>query len=420
MVDVDKLVKGDKIITKDGSGFLILGFEHINWIKVREFYSDGTYSKKETGIYIPLANFEEFEKVYEWTDWRKYICPDGGVAYYKTNRKDIKFKRDNIETHCSCHVDDIFNLKFGLELCYNRWREKVKKESKEIKKMKNITTPKKINVNKLENKWFGDFVALKIVGKDKSRHNIWMCVCPICGEIIYATAYDLMHGRKKTTCKTCAERKAKAISESESATSGYISDVATTSTTWYSDGSTTTTYADYMGKDNTTYTDDDFNMPFTTSEEMNKINYREIRKDLLSYPVYYHIVHCIPADLTLHGKTARKINDFYNLERIFEEEYIKDFCGVGDVLWDSNVFTLLPNEAKFTKVEYHNLNKCLHNLAMYCVTNNIKYLAMPRICSGGNKLPWHEVKDMILEKFEDIYKNFGERASQIYIDFCYF
>ena len=442
MVDVDKLVRGDKIVTNDGSGFLILGFEHINWIKVREIYPDGTQAVQETGIYIPMTNFEEFDKVYEWTNWRKYTCPDGKIAYYKTNRKDIKFKRDGIITSCSCHEDDLFNLQYGLNLCWERWENKIKKE---VNKMDNTAktvavAPKKINVNKLENTKFGDYIAIKVTGKDKSRHNIWMCVCPQCGDVIYATAYDLMHGRKNTTCKKC-ETKKKENSASTSApvaTTGYIdtyigdpypcdstgsTTVATATTTWHDDGSVTTTYNDcgtltINGATPSAYADDDFNMPYAISEEVNSINYREIRKDLLSYPVYYHIVHCIPADLTFHGKTARKINEYYNLEKLFNQNYYKSLCYVGEVLYEGNVFTLLPNVAKFTKVKKSDLKDCLYSLATYCVKNKIKYLAMPRICSGGNKLPWHEVKDMILQVFEEVY-NDSVNCEEIYIDFCY-
>lgn len=444
MVDVNKLVKGDKIVTSDGSGFLILGFEHINWIKVREIFLDGTQGVHETGLYIPMTNFDEFDKVYEWTNWRKYTCPDGKNAYYKTNRKDIKFKRDGVMTSCSCHEDDLFNLQYGLNLCWERWEDKIKKE---VNKMDNtakvaVVTPKKINVNKLENMKFGDYIAIKVTGKDKSRHNIWMCVCPQCGDIIYATAYDLMHGRKNTVCKNC-ETKKKANSASTAvsvATSGYIDTyigdpyscdstgstaIATTSTIWYKDGSVTTTYNE-LNDDVTVakatppaYADDDFNMPYAISEEMDKISYREIRKDLLSYPVYYHIAHCIPADLTFHGKTAKKINEYYNLEKLFSQNYYKSMCYVGEVLYEGNVFTLLPNIAKFTKVQKTDLKECLYNLATFCATNKIKYLAMPRICSGGNKLPWYEVKDMILQAFEEVY-NDSTSCEEIYIDFCYF
>lgn len=440
MVDVNKLVKGDKIITSDGSGYLILGFEHINWIKVREIYSDGTQGVHETGLYIPLTNFEEFEKVYEWTDWRTHSCPDGEIAYYKTNRRDIKFKRDNIVVSCSCHEDDVFNLKYGLSLCYERWIKKneLNNNNKGTNKMNTVVTPKKVNVNKLENMKFGDYIAVNITGKDKSRHNIWMCVCPKCGDVIYATAYDLMHNRKNTTCKKCEDVRIEKETTSTSATttSGYIdvqigdpypcdstgaTAIATTSTIWYNNGSVTTTYNEY---DNTTttptaYADDDFNMPYAISEEVSNINYREIRKDLLSYPVYYNIVHCIPADLTFHGKTAKRINELYNLEHLFNQGHCKDFCNVGEVLWESNVFTMLPNIAKFTKVQRADLRECLYNLAMFCGNNKIKYLVMPRICSGGNKLPWHEVKDMILETFETVYTD-NKFNSEIYMDFCYF
>ena len=447
MLDVNKLAKGDKIIfTEDGvkRKYLVTDLSYLpKWVYVRGIHEDGSQDSFQYAWYVDRMETDKMEKVYEWCDWRKYTCPDGGIAKYKTNRRDIVFKRDGIEVSTSCHDDDIFNLNYGLGLCWDRWNNSQNASASSTSSIR--ITPKKINVNKLEGEKFGDYVAIQIAGKDKSRHNIWQCACPNCGDVIYATAYDLMHGRKNTVCNKCKDKKLKEQEASQISTKdyefvGYLQAVdenesldkadaiAMTSTTWYSDGSIITTCSDFT--DDTTTTK-------VTNTAISKedpefvavgdyINYREVKKDLLDYPVYYKIAHCIPADLTFYGDTAKRIDKLFNLSYIFKANGYEDSCDVGEVIFESNVFTLLPNKKKFAPVENKDLEYCLNDLAFLCARERIKYLAMPRICCGSNKKDWNTVKTMILEAFNDVYTKASETANtneelpeEIYIDFCY-
>lgn len=447
MLDVNKLAKGDRIIYTDGEvkrKYLVTDLSYLpKWVYVRGIYEDGSQDNFQYAWYVDRMETDKMEKAYDWCDWRKYTCPDGGIAKYKTNRRDIIFKRDSIEVSTSCHDDDIFDLTYGLGLCWDRWNNSQDASASSTSSAR--ITPKKINVNKLEGEKFGDYVAIEIAGKDKSRHNIWKCACPICGDTIYATAYDLMHKRKNTVCNKCKEKKEKELESSQTSTKdyefvGYLQAVnenesldeadaiAMTSTTWYSDGSIITTCSDFTDDTTTTkvtntaiakdYPD------FVTLGDY--INYREIKKDLLDYPVYYKIAHCIPADLTFYGDTAKRIDKLFNLSYIFKANGYEDSCDVGEVIFESNVFTLLPNKKKFAPVENKDLEYCLNDLAFLCARERIKYLAMPRICCGSNKKDWNTVKTMILEAFNDVYTKASETANtseelpeEIYIDFCY-
>ena len=447
MLDVNKLAKGDRIIYTDGEvkrKYLVTDLSYLpKWIYVRGIYEDGSQDNFQYAWYVDRMETDKMEKVYEWCDWRKYTCPDGGIAKYKTNRRDIVFKRDGIEVSTSCHDDDIFNLNYGLGLCWDRWNNSQNASASSTSSTR--ITPKKINVNKLEGEKFGDYVAIEIAGKDKSRHNIWKCACQNCGDIIYATAYDLMHKRKNTVCNKCKEKKEKELESSQASTKdyefvGYLQAVdeneccdkadaiAMTSTTWYDDGSIITTCSDFTNDTTTTK---------VTNTAIGKedpefvavgdyINYREVKKDLLDYPVYYKIAHCIPADLTFYGDTANRINTLFNLSHIFKDNGYEDICEAGEVIFEGNVFTLLPNRAKFTPVEDKDLEYCLNDLAFLCVRERIKYLAMPRICCGRNKKDWNTVKIMILDAFNNAYTKASESANtndeepeEIYIDFCY-
>ena len=446
MLDVNKLAKGDKIIfTEDGvkRKYLVTDLSYLpKWVYVRGIHEDGSQDSFQYAWYVDRMETDKMEKVYEWCDWRKYTCPDGGIAKYKTNRRDIVFKRDGIEVSTSCHDDDIFNLNYGLGLCWDRWNNSQNASASSTSSTR--ITPKKINVNKLEGEKFGDYVAIQIAGKDKSRHNIWQCACPNCGDVIYATAYDLMHGRKNTVCNKCKEKKEKELESSQISTKdyefvGYLQAVnenesldeadaiAMTSTTWYSDGSIITTCSDFTDGATTTK---------VTNTAIGKedpefvavgdyINYREIKKDLLNYPVYYKIAHCIPADLTFYGDTAKRIDKLFSLSHIFKN-IDKESYKASQIIYEGNVFTLLVNEKKFAPVEDEDLKECLNSLAYLCLADHVKYLAMPRICCGRNKKDWNTVKTMILDAFSNAYTKASEFANtneelpeEIYIDFCY-
>ena len=446
MLDVNKLAKGDKIIfTEDGvkRKYLVADLSYLpKWVYVRGIHEDGSQDSFQYAWYVDRMETDKMEKVYEWCDWRKYTCPDGGIEKYKTNRRDIVFKRDGIEVSTSCHDDDIFNLNYGLGLCWDRWNNSQNASASSTSSTR--ITPKKINVNKLEGEKFGDYVAIEIAGKDKSRHNIWKCACPICGDTIYATAYDLMHKRKNTVCNKCKEKKEKELESSQTSTKdyefvGYLQAVnenesldeadaiAMTSTTWYSDGSIITTCNDFTDGATTTK---------VTNTAIGKedpefvavgdyINYREIKKDLLNYPVYYKIAHCIPADLTFYGDTAKRIDKLFSLSHIFKN-IDKESCKASQIIYEGNVFTLLVNEKKFAPVEDEDLKECLNSLAYLCLADHVKYLAMPKICCGRNKKDWNTVKTMILDAFSNAYTKASEFANtneelpeEIYIDFCY-
>lgn len=448
MLDVNKLAKGDKIIfTEDGvkRKYLVTDLSYLpKWVYVRGIHEDGSQDSFQYAWYVDRMETDKMEKVYEWCDWRKYTCPDGGIAKYKTNRRDIVFKRDGIEVSTSCHDDDIFNLNYGLGLCWDRWNDSQNISADSTSSAK--VAPKKINMNELQGQKFGDYVAIEIAGKDKSRHNIWKCACQNCGDIIYATAYDLMHKRKNTICNKCKEKKEKELASQASTdvknyeSVGYLKTVdeneccdksdaiAMTSTTWYDDGSIITTCSDFTNGATTTKVTNTAigkeDPEFVTVGDY--INYREVKKDLLDYPVYYKIAHCIPADLTFYGDTANRINTLFNLSHIFKVNGYEDICEAGEVIFEGNVFTLLPNRAKFTPVEDKDLEYCLNDLAFLCVRERIKYLAMPRICCGRNKKDWDTVKTMILDAFNNAYIKASESANphdeepeEIYIDFCY-
>lgn len=412
MIDFSKVVKGDKITNKktDKTYLVVDTRSYPQCFTVKEITDENKHETKRIKFYLSNEDVADYEKVLEWSKPRQTTSVNGRTAKYITNRKDIIFTFEGKTIVTRCHPDDVFNLKNGLDKCWEKADSPV-----------NASTAVFMNSRNLEGHKFGDFVALKVVGKDKSRHNIWECVCPKHGDSIRATAYDLMHGRSDTVCSYCEkERKATlvAVKEPEPFNQKNFCDSLTLKI-----GESAKNNAASIVKTV------DNNVPF---DSLGSVYFKEEKKDLLSFPVYYSIAHCIPADLSVYGKTANKINEYYDFLNYFITEDFYDL-EAGDVTYYKNLFTLFPNEAKFTKVKESNLISCLSNLADYCYQDGIKYLAMPRICCGGNKMlinkdnkryaDWEYIKKLIISIFDRKY-NFennhvcSANKKEIYITFC--
>ena len=299
-------------------------------------------------------------------------------------------------------------------------------------------TPKPIDASNLVGQVFGDYVVISLSGRDSSGHKLWTCVCPFCGDTFSTTSYELIKGRKKTVCKNCAKEKLRKLE----------SDCTSSSTLDFDDDCTERDDCcdcdDYDCDCNDCCEDEccedreDFtlgnntvvflkNTPRGYSEEFyshiaDGVFVRELKQDLLEMPVYYYIAHCLPADLTVYGETAKRIDEAFDLvERILSDLGPEEEISVGDILGFGNVFTLIPNPKARTRPSLNDLREAVKTLAVACAKEQVMYLAMPRIGCGHNGLNWNEVKLMICEEFAKAYRPHCENNyfKPIKITFCY-
>ena len=75
--------------------------------------------------------------------------------------------------------------------------------------------------------------------------------------------------------------------------------------------------------------------------------------------------------------------------------------GVGCVLID-NVFNLITKEKYWHKPTYLTLKKSLQNMRKIVIEKDIKYIAMPKIGCGLDRLQWVNVKGILNEVFGDL------------------
>lgn len=283
-----------------------------------------------------------------------------------------------------------------------------------------------VNPNNLTGEVFGDYIVVDANDRDGSGHKLWRCVCPTCGDTFKTTSYELIKGRKKTVCKKCENTRFESTSTSAS------TDPNVTYST-YNPLDNNNNNFDCTAISSVNKYDENATFVYTTANGIKEEKYaqicskvfvRDLNADLLSMPVYYNIAHCIPADFTVYGATAQRINDVYDLVDLIKHDYMdwEVRPNVGDVNYLKNVFTLFATPKKYARPSMEDLRKCVANLAQECVDLGIMHLAMPRIGCGHNKLKWDEVKDMICEEFEKVYTNMSNDTVDsrvIRITFCY-
>ncbi len=136
------------------------------------------------------------------------------------------------------------------------------------------------------------------------------------------------------------------------------------------------------------------------------MTYKEIKKDLFEVPVYYYLAHCINGNYTLGAGIAREFVDRMNMQNclkwaypIAEGEQAKH---IGKALLVGNVFNLVTKAFHFNKPTYESLYSALKSMHEQCKELGIKYLAMPKIGCGLDRLDWDKVNAMIKEVFSDL------------------
>lgn len=128
-----------------------------------------------------------------------------------------------------------------------------------------------------------------------------------------------------------------------------------------------------------------------------------VEKDLFDMPHGYCFAHCISEDFALGAGIAAEFEKRYNM-RI----RLKDRCQttlasyVGDAVKIDNVFNLITKKRCYEKPTYQDLKRALVSMAHYIEVNEIKYLAMPKIGAGLDKLNWNIVFSIIKDVFRDL------------------
>lgn len=139
------------------------------------------------------------------------------------------------------------------------------------------------------------------------------------------------------------------------------------------------------------------------------MNLIEKKKNIFEVDSKYYKVHCISSDFLNNKKAmtqgiAKKFIEKYDIKnKLINKCIIKNIIpNVGDVILVDNVFNLITKYNYWDKPSYDSLEKSLINLKKLVIELNIKFLTMPRIVCGLDKLNWFNVKNMIQNIFNDL------------------
>ena len=133
--------------------------------------------------------------------------------------------------------------------------------------------------------------------------------------------------------------------------------------------------------------------------------FKEIKGDLFKSDNKYTLVHCISYDCGMGAGIAKtfdsKMPKMKNqLKHTIRE---KNLHGYFAILYkgDRNVINLITKERYWHKPSYSSLKASLLSAKKIAIRYDIKYLAMPVIGCGLDRLQWSKVSAMIKEIFAD-------------------
>ena len=133
--------------------------------------------------------------------------------------------------------------------------------------------------------------------------------------------------------------------------------------------------------------------------------FKEINGDLFKSDDKYNLVNSISYDCAMGAGIYKIIDsrmpDMKNqLKSIIRENNLKGYYAI---LYkgERNVINLITKERYWYKPTYSSLKTSLLNAKKIIIRNNIKYLAMPVIGCGLDKLQWSKVSTMIKDIFSD-------------------
>lgn len=130
------------------------------------------------------------------------------------------------------------------------------------------------------------------------------------------------------------------------------------------------------------------------------MKYNEQKGDLfqLDNDKYFY-AHCISADYELGAGIAVAFQKKFHLK-----QDLKEF-GSGtypELLIINHVMNLVTKKNYWNKPTYESITKCIQDMRDFCKNVGIKYLAMPKIGCGLDRLSWPKVREIIQREFKDL------------------
>ena len=113
----------------------------------------------------------------------------------------------------------------------------------------------------------------------------------------------------------------------------------------------------------------------------------------------YFFAHCISSDCALGAGIAVEFQKRFKLRDSLKKYSSGEYP---ELITINHIFNLVTKEKYWHKPTYNSLTKCIRYMRDMCRNCDIKYLAMPKIGCGLDRLSWPKVREIIKEEFKDL------------------
>lgn len=127
---------------------------------------------------------------------------------------------------------------------------------------------------------------------------------------------------------------------------------------------------------------------------------KEENRDLFSVDDKYYLAHCISMDCAMGRGIAAEFERRFSLRNrlLWRTKLIH----APSCIKIGRIYNLITKRNYYDKPTYKSLKEALTIMKEDIILYKIKYLAMPKIGCGLDRLHWDRVKEIIEELFQDI------------------
>lgn len=123
----------------------------------------------------------------------------------------------------------------------------------------------------------------------------------------------------------------------------------------------------------------------------------------------YALAHCISEDCKMGEGIAvefqKRFRLRYDIQEVLKSTDNSNYPITVAIYRDVNnrpIYNLITKKYYYNKPTYESITKCIKEMAIMCKRDNIKYLAIPKIGCGLDRLSWPKVREIIKEEFKDL------------------
>ena len=139
--------------------------------------------------------------------------------------------------------------------------------------------------------------------------------------------------------------------------------------------------------------------------------FKEEKRNIFEVDTFkYALAHCVSLDCAMGAGIAVDFQNKYNLRNVVKTRSNGEMgeCITfarfinNDKCKRELVFNLMTKKLYWHKPTYDSLTKALFSMKQECEKLDVKYLAMPKIGCGLDRLQWGRVREIIHDVFDDM------------------